>query len=81
MGDGVVACEMADIWSSLGAKVTILSRNEGILGRFEPFAGDQPAVVFAKRGIMIRTNVNVVQAKRGNPNEPVEIKLDNGNMI
>jgi dihydrolipoamide dehydrogenase len=45
MGDGVVACEMADIWSSLGAKVTILSRNERILGRFEPFAGDQLAAV------------------------------------
>jgi pyruvate/2-oxoglutarate dehydrogenase complex dihydrolipoamide dehydrogenase (E3) component len=81
MGDGVVACEMAAIWSSLGAKVMILSRNERILGRFEPFVGDQLAAVFAKRGIMIRTKVNVVQAKRGNPNEPVEIELDNGSMI
>ena len=25
LGDGAVACEMADIWSSLGAKVTLLS--------------------------------------------------------
>jgi pyruvate/2-oxoglutarate dehydrogenase complex dihydrolipoamide dehydrogenase (E3) component len=64
MGDGAVACEMADIWSSLGAKVTILSRHERILERFEPFVGDQLAVAFAKRGIMIRTKVNIVQIKR-----------------
>jgi pyruvate/2-oxoglutarate dehydrogenase complex dihydrolipoamide dehydrogenase (E3) component len=51
MGDGAVACEMADIWSSLGAKVTILSRHERILERFEPFVGDQLAAVFAKRAL------------------------------
>jgi len=81
MGDGAVACEMADIWSSLGAKVTILSRNERILQRFEPFVGDQLAAAFTKRGIMIRTKVNVVQVKRSNPKKPVEIELDNGTMI
>jgi len=81
MGDGAVACELADIWSSLGAKVTILSRNERILKRFEPFAGDQLATAFAKRGIIRRTKVNVVKAKRGNPKEPVEIELDNGSML
>ena len=81
MGDGAVACEMADIWASLGAKVTILSRHERILERFEPFVGDQLAAAFAKRGIMIRTKANIVKVKRSNPNDPVEIKLDDGTMI
>jgi pyruvate/2-oxoglutarate dehydrogenase complex dihydrolipoamide dehydrogenase (E3) component len=81
IGDGAVACEMADIWSSLGAKVTILSRHEKILERFEPFVGDQLAAAFTKRGITIHTKVNVVQVKRSNPNEPVNIELDNGTMI
>jgi dihydrolipoamide dehydrogenase len=81
MGDGAVACEMADIWSSLGAKVTILSRHEKILERFEPFVGDQLAAAFTKRGITIRTKVNIVKTKRNNPNGPVEIELDNGTMI
>ena len=81
MGDGAVACEMADIWSSLGAKVTILSRHEKILERFEPFVGDQLAAAFTKRGITIHTKVNVVQVKCSNPNEPVNIELDNGTMI
>lgn len=81
LGDGAVACEMADIWSSLGAKVTLLSRHEKILERFEPFVGDQLAMAFTKRGITIRTKVNIVQVKRSNPNEPVQIQLDNGTMI
>jgi pyruvate/2-oxoglutarate dehydrogenase complex dihydrolipoamide dehydrogenase (E3) component len=81
MGDGAVACEMADIWSSLGAKVTILSRHEKILERFEPFVGDQLAAAFTKRGITIHTKVNVVKTKRSNQNGPVEIELDNGTMI
>ena len=81
LGDGAVACEMADIWSSLGAKVTLLSRHEKILERFEPFVGDQLAMAFTKRGITIRTKVNIVQVKRSNPTEPVQIQLDNGTMI
>lgn len=78
MGDGAVACEMGDIWSSLGAKVTILSRHEKILERFEPFVGDQLAAAFTKRGITIHTKVNIVQVNRSNPKEPVEMELDNG---
>jgi pyruvate/2-oxoglutarate dehydrogenase complex dihydrolipoamide dehydrogenase (E3) component len=81
MGDGAVACEMVDIWSSLRSKVTILSRHYKILERFEPFVGDQLAAAFTKRGITIRTKVNVVQVKRSNPKEPVEIELDDGTMI
>ncbi|MGA8762452.1 MAG: SDR family NAD(P)-dependent oxidoreductase [Candidatus Sulfotelmatobacter sp.] len=81
LGDGTVACEMADIWSSLGAKVTLLSCHEKILERFEPFVGDQLAMAFTKRGITIRTKVNIVQVKRSNPNEPVQIQLDNGTKI
>jgi pyruvate/2-oxoglutarate dehydrogenase complex dihydrolipoamide dehydrogenase (E3) component len=80
IGDGPVACEMADIWSSLGAKVTILSRHERIFERFEPFVGDQLAAGFAKRGIMIRTRVNTTQVKRSTKG-PVEIELDDGTMI
>ena len=41
MGDGPVACEMAHAWSSLGSEVTILSRNDGILNKYEPFVGER----------------------------------------
>lgn len=81
MGDGAVATEMADIWSSLGSKVTILSRNERMLQRYEPFAGELLAAAFAKRGISIRTKVNVIKVKRSNPKGPVELELDDGTMM
>jgi dihydrolipoamide dehydrogenase len=78
IGDGPVACEMADAWSALGAKVTILSRHERILDRYEPFVGEQLALAFAKRGIMIRTKVNATRINRSDTNAPIEIELDDG---
>jgi dihydrolipoamide dehydrogenase len=72
---------MADAWSALGAKVTILSRHERILDRYEPFAGEQLAAAFAKRGILIHTKVNVTRVKRNSNNNmkaPIEIELDDG---
>jgi pyruvate/2-oxoglutarate dehydrogenase complex dihydrolipoamide dehydrogenase (E3) component len=78
IGDGPVACEMADTWSALGAKVTILSRHERILDRYEPFVGEQLAAAFAKRGISIRTKVNTTRVNRSNAKGPIEIELDDG---
>lgn len=83
MGDGPVACEMADAWSALGAKATILSRNKRILDRYEPFVGEQLAAAFTKRGISIRTKVNITRVKRdsssnNNTKPPIEIELDDG---
>jgi pyruvate/2-oxoglutarate dehydrogenase complex dihydrolipoamide dehydrogenase (E3) component len=78
IGDGPVACEMADTWSALGAKVTILSRHERILDRYEPFVGEQLAAAFAKRGISIRTKVNTTRVKRSNAKGPIEMELDDG---
>src|SRR5918996_657715 len=63
-------------WSSRNA-----TSAKKILERFEPFVGDQLAAAFTKRGITIRTKVNIVKTKRSNPNEPINIELDNGTMI
>jgi pyruvate/2-oxoglutarate dehydrogenase complex dihydrolipoamide dehydrogenase (E3) component len=81
IGDGPVACEMADAWSALGAKVTILSRHERILDRYEPFVGEQLAAAFAKRGISIRTKANATRINRSDTNAPVEIELDDGTVM
>ncbi len=78
IGDGPVACEMADALCSLGAKVTILSRHERILDRYEPFVGEQLAAAFTKRGILIRTKVNTIRVKRINMKGPIEIELHDG---
>lgn len=78
MGDGPVACEMANVWSALGTKVTILSRHGRILNRFEPFVGELITSVFERRGISVRTNVNIIEVKRIDLQSPVQIVLDDG---
>jgi pyruvate/2-oxoglutarate dehydrogenase complex dihydrolipoamide dehydrogenase (E3) component len=84
MGDGPVACEMAHAWSSLGTKVTLLSINDGILGRYEPFVGERLMEVFKRRGISVRTNVNVKEVERPNHKQdhlPINITLNDGSTI
>jgi pyruvate/2-oxoglutarate dehydrogenase complex dihydrolipoamide dehydrogenase (E3) component len=84
MGDGVVACEMAHAWWSLGTKVTIMSKHDRILNKFEPFVGARLMKVFKHRGISVRTNVNVKEVERPNHKQdhpPLNIGLDDGTTI
>ncbi len=55
LGGGVVGVEMAQAWSSLGAKVTVIEAGERILAREEPFASEQVAAALVERGIAIHT--------------------------
>jgi len=84
MGDGAVGCEMAHAWWSLGTKVTIISKHDRILNKFEPFVGERLVEVFKHRGISVRTNVNVKEVERPNHKQdhpPLNIKLDDDTTI
>jgi pyruvate/2-oxoglutarate dehydrogenase complex dihydrolipoamide dehydrogenase (E3) component len=84
MGDGPVGCEMAHAYSSLGTKVTLLSRDKGILGRYEAFVGERIMEVFKRRGISVRTNANVKEVERPNHKQdhpPLNITLDDDTTI
>jgi pyruvate/2-oxoglutarate dehydrogenase complex dihydrolipoamide dehydrogenase (E3) component len=84
MGDGAVACEMAHAWWSLETKVTIVSKHDRILNKYEPFVGERLMEVFKHRGISVRTNVNVKEVERPNhmqDHPPLNIKLDDGTTI
>ena len=84
MGDGAVGCEMAHAWWSLGTKVTIISKHDKILDKYEPFVGERLTEVFKHRGISVRTNVNVKEVERPDHVEdrhPVIISLDDGTTI
>ena len=81
MGGGPVGCEMATAYSALGSKVTILERKERLLSRYEPFAGEELAKAFARRGISVLTGVSVVRVDRPEGAGGTEITLDDGSVV
>jgi dihydrolipoamide dehydrogenase len=64
LGGGVVGVELAQAWSSLGSKVTIVELSGRILVREEPFASDDVRAALAERGVDVRTGVLAVAAER-----------------
>lgn len=63
LGSGVVGCEMAGAYTDLGAKVTLLARS-GLLGSFEPMAGEQVGAALAARGVDVRTGASMTSVRR-----------------
>lgn len=64
LGGGVVAVEMAQAWSSLGSRVTVIQRGERLLNREEPFAAELVAASLAERGVELRTGARVARVDR-----------------
>jgi pyruvate/2-oxoglutarate dehydrogenase complex dihydrolipoamide dehydrogenase (E3) component len=80
LGGGPVGCELAQAWSTLGTKVTLVEGGERLLSREEPFAGEQVAAALRERhGIDVRTGV---QAQRVSATDTgVAIELADGSTI
>lgn len=57
IGGGVVASELAGGFADLGARVTMLVRS-GLLGGFEPFAGELVGAALEERGVDVRRGVS-----------------------
>jgi pyruvate/2-oxoglutarate dehydrogenase complex dihydrolipoamide dehydrogenase (E3) component len=69
LGGGPVGAELAQAWSSVGTKVTLVEGEERLLPREEPFAGEEVAASLRERfGIDVRTGVLAEQvAKKAHP--------------
>jgi pyruvate/2-oxoglutarate dehydrogenase complex dihydrolipoamide dehydrogenase (E3) component len=80
LGGGPVGCELAQAWSTLGTKVTLVEGGEHLLAREEPFAGEQVAAALRERhGIDVHTGV---QAQRVHPSETgVKVELADGSTV
>jgi dihydrolipoamide dehydrogenase len=80
LGGGPVGSELAQAWSSLGARVTLIEGAERLLGREEPFAGEQVAGSLRESfGVDVRTGAlaqRVSQVDAG-----VRIELDGGGTV
>jgi dihydrolipoamide dehydrogenase len=80
LGGGPVGSELAQAWSTLGTRVTLIEGGERLLPREEPFAGEQVATALSERhGIDVRTGAlakRVAQVDAG-----VRLELDDGSTV
>ncbi len=80
LGGGPVGSELAQAWASLGTKVTLVEGEEHLLGRDEPFAGEEVAAALRERfGVDVRTGAKAVRAEAGGPG--VILTLEGGGTI
>jgi pyruvate/2-oxoglutarate dehydrogenase complex dihydrolipoamide dehydrogenase (E3) component len=76
MGGGPVGAELAQFFSRLGARVTVIEHGPRLLGRVHEEAGARLAEVFGEEGIEVRTGVAVEGVEAGGPG--VRVRLSDG---
>jgi pyruvate/2-oxoglutarate dehydrogenase complex dihydrolipoamide dehydrogenase (E3) component len=79
LGGGVVGVEMAQAYSSLGSRVTLIERGDRLIAREEQFASDDVEQSLRENGVdvMLATGATAVRAEDGE----VTIELDEGGPI
>jgi dihydrolipoamide dehydrogenase len=66
LGGGVVGVEMAQAWSTLGSRVTLIEAGPRLIGREEEFASEQVADGLRERKVDLRIGVKATEVARGN---------------
>ncbi|GAA3825437.1 dihydrolipoyl dehydrogenase family protein [Streptomyces chiangmaiensis] len=79
VGGGVVAVEMATAWQALGSQVTLLVREDGLLERMEPFAGELVTEGLRDAGVDVRFATSVASLAR--EDGEVRISLTDGSRL
>ncbi|MCT9820927.1 NAD(P)/FAD-dependent oxidoreductase [Microbacterium sp. W1N] len=78
VGGGVVACEMATAYASLGCRVTVLARTR-LLGGMEEVAGDAVADALRAAGVDVRLRTELAAVRRDG--ERVVVTLAGGDEV
>jgi dihydrolipoamide dehydrogenase len=79
LGGGTSGIELADAYASLGSEVTVIEAAPGILGREEPFAGEEVAAALADRGVDVRVGTKVTAVRRADGG--VTVELEDGSTV
>jgi pyruvate/2-oxoglutarate dehydrogenase complex dihydrolipoamide dehydrogenase (E3) component len=75
LGGGPVGSELSQAWASLGTKVTLVDAAPHLLGRDEPFAGEEVAAALRGRfGVDVRVGTEVESVRAGGAGVIVELK-------
>jgi pyruvate/2-oxoglutarate dehydrogenase complex dihydrolipoamide dehydrogenase (E3) component len=78
LGGGVVGCELAQAWATLGSKVALIERRPRLLAGEEPFAGELLAESLRGRGVDVHTERKAVRASRDGSSGELTLALDDG---
>ncbi|WP_030396166.1 dihydrolipoyl dehydrogenase family protein [Kitasatospora purpeofusca] len=81
LGGGVVACEMATAWGSLGSTVTLLVRDQALLTGWEPRAGEEVARGLTTLGVTVRFGVSALRVARDGAARTVTVETDDGAVL
>lgn len=79
LGSGAIACEMAQAFSRLGAKVTMVFRGPGLLWREDPEATALLERQFVSEGIVLEKNATMLRFSQAGTG--VLLDLDDGKAI
>ncbi len=75
LGGGPVGSELSQAWASLGTKVTLIDGAPHLLGREEPYAGEEVAAALRGRfGVDVRLGAEVASVRAGGAGAIVELK-------
>jgi pyruvate/2-oxoglutarate dehydrogenase complex dihydrolipoamide dehydrogenase (E3) component len=81
LGGGVVGCEMATAWSSLGTKeVTLIQRGDRLLPGNEPFAGEAVTAALEARGVRVLLGAAAASVER-DPRGQVTLEMADGETV
>jgi pyruvate/2-oxoglutarate dehydrogenase complex dihydrolipoamide dehydrogenase (E3) component len=78
IGGGVVGAEMAQAYTSLGAKVTVFQHGTQLLAKEEPWAAEQVAARLREQGAEIVSNAEVAKVERPGGTGDVTVQLQDG---
>jgi pyruvate/2-oxoglutarate dehydrogenase complex dihydrolipoamide dehydrogenase (E3) component len=78
LGGGVVGVEMAQAWSALGSRVTLVQRGPKLIEREEPFASEQIEAALRDGGVDLRLDTTAAAVSR---NGLVRVGLEDGSVV
>lgn len=81
VGGGPVGVELATAWQALGARVTLLVRDERLLARMEPFVGELVAKGLTEAGVDVRFGTSVSAVRRPEQAGEVTVELGEGSQL
>lgn len=79
LGGGAAGVEMADAFSSLGSKVTVIEAEERLISREEPFASEELRQALHERGVDVRLSIRAERVSRGDAG--VHVTLSDGSEV